>query len=128
MACEQQSGYFSEIRRRKLIHGPELGVFIRLCDLSAKGFAKPNLDLSDESKAYSGIPAIERRAKYIAARLALLDHITDDDELRFVDIWARWDTDILAAIDSGHVPYRLAKDIFRSALGQIVAAEKGGRE
>lgn len=122
---EQNSqGYFSEIRRRKLIYGPELGVFIRLCDLSAKGFAKPKSDLSDESKAFSGIPSIERRAKFIAARLALLNNIADDDEMRFVDIWARWDTDILQAINSGRVPYRLAKDIFRSALGQIVAAEK----
>lgn len=122
---EQNSqGYFSEIRRRRLIYGPELGVFIRLCDLSAKGFAKPKSDLSDESKAFSGIPSIERRAKYIAARLALLNNIRDNDELRFVDLWARWNTDILKAIDSGRVPYRLAKDIFRRALGDIVSAEK----
>lgn len=122
---EQNSqGYFSEIRRRRLIYGPELGVFIRLCDLSLKGFAKPKSDLSDESKAFSNIPSIERRAKYIAMRLALLNDIKDDEEMRFVDMWARWDTDILEAINSGRVPYRLAKDIFRRALGDIVAAEK----
>lgn len=116
--------YYENLYKRNLIRGARLRLFVRLCELSALGFAKPKSDLSQEPPAASSVPAIERRARFVAQRLALLNRCSDDDELRFLDFWARWDRDILAAIDAGVVPFRYAKDVLTHALGDIIKREQ----
>ena len=119
--------YYSEMRSRKLMDGPQLALFIYITELSALAFAKPKSDLSDESKAFAGIPSIELRSKYVARRLALLNAVKDDEEMRFLDYVARWDFDLLQALDDKVLPYRYTKDTLRSALGDIMAWQKEHR-
>ena len=119
--------YYSEILRSHMLNQSQVSLFIYLSWLSAMAYAKPKSDLSNESKAHSNIPAIENRAKYTARRLALLNAVRDDDELRFLDYWARWDTDLLQAIDDGVVPAGYARAALRSALNDIMAWQKSKR-
>lgn len=122
---QKSQGYFSEIRARKLIRGSKLGIFVRLNELSALAFAKPKASgPAEEMPGGGGIPALEAHQKFVVMRLALLNHVKDDDELRFLDYWARWDRNILQAIDSGRMPFRYARDVLNSALGDIERGQK----
>lgn len=121
----RQQGYFNEIRARRLIVGSNLGIFVRLNELSVLAFAKPRASgASEEAFGGSGIPALEAHQKFVVARLALLNRVQDTDEMRFLDYWARWDKNILHAIDGGRVPYRYAKDVLNSALRDIERGQK----
>lgn len=119
--------YYSEILHSHMLDKGQISLFIYLTWLSAMAFAKPKSDMSNESKAHSNIPAIENRAKYTARRLALLNAVQDDDEMRFLDYWARWDTDLLQAIDDNIVPFGYAKSALRSALNDIMVWQKSKR-
>lgn len=122
---QKSQGYFSEIRARKLIRGSKLGIFVRLNELSALAFAKPKASgLSEEMPGGGGIPALEAHQKFVVMRLALLNMVKDDDELRFLDYWARWDRNVLQAIDSGRMPFRYARDVLNNALGDIERGQK----
>lgn len=122
---QESRGYFSEIRARKLIQGSNLGIFVRLNELSALAFAKPKASgVSEEMPWGSGVPALEAHQKFVVMRLALLNLVKDDDEMRFLDYWARWDKNILEAIDSGRVPFRYARVVLNSALGDIEKERK----
>jgi hypothetical protein len=126
--------YFDEIMHRKLIvgewingtclcsAGQKLGKLKRLVELSHLSYAKPKSDLSETSKGGSRISALEYRAKYTVARLAMLGHIKDDGELRWVDYWTRWNINIIQALDAGTLEYKAVKSILNSALGDIVKA------
>lgn len=119
-------GYFNEIRARRLITGSNLGIFVRLNELSALAFAKPRACGAGEEifGGGGGVPALEAHQKFVVARLALLNRVRDADEMRFLDYWARWDKNILEAIDSGRLPYRYTKDTLNSALGDIERGQK----
>lgn len=119
-----ETGYFSELRRRKLIVR-NLGIFMRLCELSALGYAKPKASgLAEEAPSNSDIPSLESHQKFVVRRLALLNAVRDNDEMRFLDYWARWDKNILEAIDDGRLPFRYAKDAIASALSDIANEQK----
>lgn len=117
--------YFNQIYDRKLITAPMRGfkmrVFMRLYILSISGFAKTNSsgDLTDVSHDCAGIPEIERRAKYVVKRLALLNFCTDTDELCFLDHYTRFDTNLLRDIDMGHIEFKFARSMLNAALMDI---------
>ncbi len=126
-----KKSYFDRIYDRKLIHAPMTGfkmsVFIRLYNFSAAAFAKPKSagDMDDAMHGGRDICALEYRAKYVVKRLALLNRCGDDDELRFLDHYARWDQDILHDIDRGLIEFKFARRMLNSALLDICNSLKG---
>lgn len=128
-----QKSYFDRIYERKLIHSPATGfkmrVFIRLYNLSAAAFAKPKSagDMDDSTPGGGNVCALENRAKYVVKRLALLHRVADDDEMRFLDYYARWDKDVLHDIDNGRLEFKYARRIINSALLDICNSLRGKR-
>jgi len=128
----EQKSYFDRVYERKLIMPPMAGfkmhIFIRLYNMSAAAFAKPKSvgDMDDTSHGRAMVCALENRAKYVVKRLALLNRCTDDDELRFLDHYARWDKDILADIDRGVIEFKFARRMLNAALLDICNALKKG--
>lgn len=126
-----KKSYFDRIYDRKLIHAPMTGfkmrVFIRLYNFSAAAFAKPKSagDMDDAIHSGRDICALEYRAKYVVKRLALLNRCGDDDELRFLDHYARWDQDILRDIDCGLIEFKFARRMLNSALLDICKSLQG---
>lgn len=126
-----QKSYFDRIYDRRLIHSPMTGfkmrVFIWLYNLSASAFAKPKSagDMDDTAHGGRNVCALESRAKYVVKRLALLNRCNDDDEMRFLDYYARWDKDILRDIDRGALEFKYARRMINSALLDICNSLKG---
>ena len=126
-----QKSYFDRVYARKLIHAPMTGfkmrVFIRLYNFTAAAFAKPKSvgDMDDTSHGAGMTCALEIKAKYVVKRLALLNRCNDDDEMRFLDYYARWDKDILSDIDKGLIEFKFARRMLNSALLDICKSLKG---
>jgi hypothetical protein len=135
--------YFDEIMRRRLIvseyinghlvcsAGQKLRVLRSLVTLSFLGFVNPGNGLGGAMGGRSDVPQAERRAKYIVRRLAMLHHVKDDDEMRWLDYWAgyvnvrtRKQVDIIDALDGGKLEYKQVKSLLNSALGDIAKAQE----
>lgn len=127
----RHKSYFDRVYDRRLIHAPMTGfkmrVFMRLYNLSAAAFAKPKSagDMDDSTHGGGNICALEARAKYVVKRLALLNRCNDDDEMRFLDYYARWDKDILRDIDNGVWEFKYARRMINAALLDICNSLKG---
>jgi hypothetical protein len=130
------TSYFDEIMRRKLVistyingvlvvgAGQKMGALQRLVDLSMRSYAKPNTGMPGECGGGDGVPSIELRKEYFIKRLALLNHVKDDDEMRWLDRWTLWNVDIIQALDSGRLEYKATKSILNSALWDIVGEKE----
>lgn len=126
-----QKSFFDRVYDRKLIIAPmtafKMSIFIHLYNLSAAAFAKPKSagNMEEAMHDVQDVCAIEYRAKYVVKRLSLLNRCNDDDEMQFLDYFARWDHDILQAIDAGILEFKYARNMLNSALLDICNSLKG---
>ncbi len=119
--------WFQRLIEMRIICGvrrkDKLRVFMRLCELSVQGFAKPNSEVSAEVKGNSGISAIEAAADKKAERARILRDVRSLSERKFLELYTRFDMDILRDIDNKFIDASDARTAINSALMDIVRAE-----
>lgn len=118
--------WFERLIDERLICGvrskDKLKAFIRLCDLSIKGFAKPNSEVLAEVKGAGDMPALEIAARYKIERNKILNDVRDKNERKILDYYACFDTDVLRDIEFGFIKRDDVKSALNSALLDIVRA------